>query len=67
MAPPPTVEFMVRTPRLTKPFELKKKRVQKRIMTRRKVASAAPKVVRQNVGNFSYGVEAGCLKGLHLP
>jgi len=45
VAKPPTVEFVVRQPRMTRPFEFKKKRVPKRVMTRR-VAIATPEPVR---------------------
>jgi hypothetical protein len=69
-ARPPVVDFVVRTPRLTKPFELKKKRVPKRTMTR-KVAAAEPKILRTiteridrpqvfgTVESFSFAVESG--------
>ena len=68
VAQPPVIEFMVRTPRMTKPFEFKKKRVPLRVMTR-KVSAAKPKQVRTTsarihspdvfgtVSTFSYTVE----------
>ena len=45
MSKPPIVEFIVRQPRMTKPFEFKKKQTPKRVMTR-KVVTARPEPVR---------------------
>ena len=71
---PPVVDFVVRTPRLTKPFELKKKRVPKRAMTR-KVLAVEPKIPRTiterlekpevfgTVETFSVAVESGARIG----
>ena len=72
-AQPPTLEFVMRTPRLTKPFELKKKRVQ-RAMTRRKVeANVVPDIavterinrpdVFGTVASFNYAIESGASVG----
>ena len=70
---PPTLEFVIRTPRLTKPFEMKKKRVQ-RAMTRRKVeANVVPDIavterinrpdVFGTVTTFNYAIESGATLG----
>ena len=71
---PQTVEFLVRQPRMTKPFELKKKRVPQRVMTRR-VSTARPEQVRTlskridrpdvfgTVATVSYSVEDGAALG----
>ncbi len=72
-AQPPTLEFVMRTPRLTKPFELKKKRVQRK-MTRRQVqAEIVPEVaiserinrpdVFGTVATFNYAIESGATVG----
>ena len=72
-AQPPTLEFVMRTPRLTKPFELKKKRVQRK-MTRRQVQTEiVPEVaiserinrpdVFGTVATFNYAIESGAAVG----
>ncbi|MCY3778116.1 MAG: DUF4159 domain-containing protein [Candidatus Aminicenantes bacterium] len=72
-AQPPTLEFVMRTPRLTKPFELKKKRVQRK-MTRRQVQTEiVPDIaiserinrpdVFGTVTTFNYAIESGATVG----
>ena len=73
VAQPPTVEFVMRTPRLTKPFELKKKRVERK-MTRKTVAADLKRDIaiteRINrpdvfgtVTTFNYAIESGSTVG----
>ena len=72
-AQPPTVEFVMRTPRLTKPFELKKKRVQRKMTRRRVEAEAVPDIaiaerinrpdVFGTVATFNYAIESGATVG----
>lgn len=70
VAKPPVVELVVRKPRMTKPFEFKKRRVPKRVMMRR-VVSAKPMLIKTvtrrivspdlfgTVATFSYTVGSG--------
>ena len=72
-AQPPTVEFVMRSPRLTKPFELKKKRVQRKMTRRRVEAEAVPDIaiaerinrpdVFGTVATFNYAIESGGDRG----
>ena len=72
-AQPPTVEFVMRSPRLTKPFELKKKRVQRKMTRRRVEAEAVPDIaiaerinrpdVFGTVATFNYAIESGATVG----
>ena len=72
-AQPPTVEFVMRTPRLTKPFELRKKRVQRKMMRRRVEADVVPDIaiterinrpdVFGTVASFDYAIESGASVG----
>ena len=72
-AQPPTLEFVMRTPRLTKPFELKKKRVQRKMMRRQVQAEIVPEVaiserinrpdVFGTVATFNYAIESGATVG----
>ena len=74
---PPTMELVVRKPRMTKAFEFRKKRVPKRVMTR-KVVSAKP-VVTQTITKritganlfgtiitFDYFVDSGASMGIEV-
>ena len=72
-AQPPTLEFVMRTPRLTKPFELKKKRVQRKMTRRRVQAEIVPEIaiserinrpdVFGTVTTFNYAIESGATVG----
>ena len=72
-AQPPTLEFVIRTPRLTKPFELKKKRVQRKMTRRRVQAEIVPEIavserinrpdVFGTVTTFNYAIESGATVG----
>ena len=72
-AQPPTLEFVMRTPRLTKPFELKKKRVQRKMTRRRVQADVVPDIaiterinrpdVFGTVTTFNYAIESGASVG----
>ena len=72
-AQPPTLEFVMRTPRLTKPFELKKKRVQRKMTRRRVQAEIVPEIpiserinrpdVFGTVTTFDYAIESGATVG----
>ena len=72
-AQPPTLEFVMRTPRLTKPFELKKKRVERKMTRRRVQAEIVPDIaiserinrpdVFGTVTTFNYAIESGATVG----
>ena len=74
---PPIAELIIRRPRMTKPFEFKKRRVPKRRMTR-KVASAKPRVMRTittrinspdifgTIRTFDYSVDSGASMGVEV-
>ena len=72
-AQPPTLEFVMRTPKLTKPFELKKKRVQRKMIRRRVRADVVPEIaiterinrpdVFGTVTTFNYAIESGTTVG----
>lgn len=77
VAKPPVVELIVRKPRMTKPFEFKKRRVPKRVMMR-KVVSAKPMLIKTitkkivspdlfgTVATFGYHVESGAEMGFEV-